>query len=169
MEGRKQLDVVSFVLVGIFFACVIFAGLSAGKIPADAAGVAILSWVALAHVAGLIYSICKGETEAAVVIFVFSGFWLTLGIGLNILKSESLHQLLLWVEPALFLVVVMWQCFYRDDSELRAILFGLAGIIAWLFISKFLPVISVATPVLVLCLGVWAITLALYRSDKAHS
>ena len=162
-ERKEPLDVVSLVLVGIFFACVIFTGSITKKIPADAAGLALLSWVALVHMIGLIYSVCKEETEAAVIIFIFTGFWVFLGLGLIALPTESSHALLLWVEPALIMVILFWQSLYKGETALRAILWGLLWIISWLFASKFMPCLEVVTPIWVMLLGVWALCLARQR------
>ncbi|MCX6785081.1 MAG: hypothetical protein NTV81_04105 [Candidatus Komeilibacteria bacterium] len=148
-------------LVAIAYACAIFAGLITETIPPVAAGLAILFFPALGHVAGLIYVMNRGKTEAAVIIFTFGGFWLTLGTTL-ICKIDT-HSLLKVLEPAIFLVIILFQWFYRTTKHLQHILWGLATTVAWLWLGKFFAPMSGISWLIVSTLGLWALLLAFWR------
>lgn len=168
-EGSKEhFDAVVLAFVAIAIACAIFGSLAAGLIPAKEAGIALVSWAATGHVIALICVITQRETNAAVVLFVFMGFWICVGLGLNFLSSHGLHKLLVVIEPTLLFITLLWQFLYRDKKKLRSVLLGLAWVILWLFLSKFVPQLSVATPYWVWALGLYLLILAFCQRLRAQ-
>ncbi len=162
-EKKEHFDAVTLAFVAIAIACAIFGSLAAGLIPAREAGFALLSWAATGHVITLICVIIQHETNAAVVLFVFMGFWICAGLGLSFLSSHGLHRLLMVIEPTLLAITFLWQFLYRNKRQLRCVLLGLAWVILWLFVSKFIPQLGVMTPYWVWALGLYLLLLAFWR------
>jgi hypothetical protein len=81
-------------------------------------------------------SVRGGHTEASVVLMLFLGFWLFLGVGLLTLPAHDLHQCLRYAEPVIALAVFIMSYYYHDKRSLQRILFGLGVTVAWLWFSK---------------------------------
>lgn len=157
---------VPFVLYGIFMACAIYIGLSAKGIPPLPAALALLFWVALPHAIGLYISIREGHNESAIIIGIFLGFWLYLGIGLLVVPIPDLQKGLIFVEPAIAILVFVLSSFYTSkDKSLRNILIGLGTTVAFLWVSKFLPTLHSLVPLVVGALGIWALVV-MYKQLK---
>lgn len=165
-EGTPPFRIVVFVLFSIVMACGIFIGLSVKGIPPLAGGIALLAWVVLPHAYGLALSIHHRHTEAAVVISLFLGFWIYLGVGM-IANAPGLTAALVFIEPPIFCSVYVMAYFYgRIDTTLRAILIGLGSTVLFLWCTKLISALHVATPYVVGALGFWVLAEAAYLLAK---
>lgn len=125
-------------LFSIAVMCGVYIGLNEKAIPPAAAALAFLVWGVLPHSVCLYESIRHGHTEASVVLMLFQGFWLFLGIGLLTLPAHDLHQCLRYAEPVIAVATFIMAYFYREKKPLERILVGLGVTVSWLWMSKLL-------------------------------
>ncbi|MFH1171358.1 MAG: hypothetical protein V1778_02370 [bacterium] len=160
-------NIVIYVLFSIVVACGIFIGLSMKQIAPLPGGLALLVWVALPHTVGMFLSIRHKHTEAAIVIALFLGFWLYLGSGLLFIEPSVLQHALKFIEPPIFLSIIVLTSFYgRIDRSLQAILGGLGATVFFLWLTKIWESLGAAIPIVVGALGLWALGEAAYLLNR---
>lgn len=136
-KGEEKFDIVAFVIsAGIWMGCWILSGLTLKAIPPMASGLAILVGPAPMHIIGLGLSIYKNKTESAIILGIFSTFWLFNGIGLICLPSADINKTLILMEPAIFILIPFFQDFYKEKKEIRIILIWLAITVLYSWLTK---------------------------------
>jgi hypothetical protein len=123
-------------LFSITVMCGIFIGFNEKALPPVAAGLGFLLWGALPHAICMYESVRQGHTEASVVLMLFLGFWLFLGIGLLVAPPADLVAVLRYAEPVIALAVFIMCVYYRRTPSLSRILIGLGVTVSWLWASK---------------------------------
>jgi hypothetical protein len=136
VEEKPGFNPVILALFSIVVMCGAYIGLNEKAIPPAAAALAFLVWGALPHSVCLYESIRHGHVEAAVVLMLYMGFWLFLGIGLLTLPPEDLHKCLRYVEPVIAFATGIMVYFYRTKHSLAWILGGLGFTVVVLWASK---------------------------------
>jgi hypothetical protein len=150
-------------LFSISIMCGIYIGLNERSIPPYAAALGFLLWGALPHGICLFESIRHGHTEASVVLMLFMGFWLYLGIGLLTLPVHDLHLCLRYAEPVIGIATFVMVYFYRDKTSLARILVGLGLTVGWLWLSKLIGAPSWIGSWVVGVLGVFVFIVAVIQ------
>jgi len=148
-------------------ACCIFPGLVLKAISPQVGALALLVWVALPHSIGLFLSILHGHNVAAIIIALFLGFWLNLGVGLFTPFAGQVQTALKFIEPGIFISVFGLQYFYaKKDKSLQHVLWGLGVTVIYLWLTKFFQVLNMGTPYVIWGLGIWVFYVMMKQLKK---
>lgn len=158
---------IEFAYIAIFFALVILGGMFAKVITPQAARIGIFAWGVVGHAIVIPYMIIARNTNAAIVLFAFIGFWISVSLALGSLPSAELNGLLIMGEIGLILFLTAFQTLYA--GELKIVLIVILAAVIWLLLVKFVAIPGIATAIMLWAIALGLLLRATQRLKKAPS